>query len=206
MQLLRWFAALGAVAMIAAGEPGEGESARFRGSWVPESIQIGTKNAPPESLKSFGLTVEGEVWTMTTQSPKKSRIRIDPSKTPKHLDLFEEVGGKERVTPHLYEYQDDILVVCRQYMQMNAKRPEKIEPNGDFIGVATWKREKLGSSHPARARGATAETGRGEAGKAGSRPGRPALRRPSSSLGVPVGWGAAARDRGLSILIRLVIA
>ncbi|MFO0958913.1 MAG: TIGR03067 domain-containing protein [Isosphaeraceae bacterium] len=141
MQSLRWLSILGAFVLVAAAGPADDEASQFQGAWVPESIQIGTKTTPAESLKFFRLVVEGDAWTMTTQAPKKYKARIDPTKSPKHLDLIDEIGGKERVTPCLYEFRDGKLVICRPYMQMDAKRPEKIEPNADFIGVSVWKRE-----------------------------------------------------------------
>jgi uncharacterized protein (TIGR03067 family) len=118
------------------------ELARFEGSWVAESIQIGPKKTPAESVKQFKLTVEGDVWIIRTPGEKKSKIRLDPSKTPGHLDLIDEVAGKERVTRCLYEFKDDTLIVCRPYMQRDAERPKKIEASGDFVGVTVWKRQK----------------------------------------------------------------
>ena len=142
MKAFRWVTVLVAVALIAADEPEKDELAKFQGTWVPESIQIGPKKTPEDSLKSIRLVVKGEDWTITTPGAKKYKLKIDPSKSPKHLDLIDEIGGKERVTPCLYEFKDDKLVVCRPYMQLAAKRPEKIEPDGEFIGVTVWKREK----------------------------------------------------------------
>jgi uncharacterized protein (TIGR03067 family) len=142
MQVLRWLTVFAAVALVAADEPAKTELAKLQGAWVPESIQIGTKKTPMESLKSFRLNIEGDVWTITTQAARKYQGKIDPSKSPKQLDLIDEIGGEKRVIPCLYEFKDDKLVVCRPYMQTNPKRPEKIEPSEDFIGVTVWKREK----------------------------------------------------------------
>ncbi|WP_435018131.1 TIGR03067 domain-containing protein [Tundrisphaera sp. TA3] len=141
MQHLRWLILFAAVASVAADGPEKDDLAKLQGEWVPESIQIGPKKTPAESLGSFRLTVEGDAWTMTTQGSKKYKVKIDPAKTPKHLDLIDEIGGKERVTPCLYEFRGDKLVVCRPYMQMKPNRPEKIEPDDTFIGVTVWKRE-----------------------------------------------------------------
>ena len=145
MKSTSWLAAVCALILIGADGPEDAvkqELARFQGTWLAESIQIGPKKTPDESLKGFRLVVEGERWTVKTPGLKKSRMRLDPSKTPRHLDLIDEVGGRERITPCLYEFKNETLTVCRPYMQIDAARPEKIEPSGDFVGVTVWKREK----------------------------------------------------------------
>ncbi len=118
------------------------ELAKFQGSWAAASIQIGLKKTPNEDLKLFRLVIEGDVWIAKTKGEKRSKIRLDPSKSPKHLDLIDVVGEKERVVRCIYELKDDTLTVCRPYMQMDAPRPKKLEASGDFVGVAVWKREK----------------------------------------------------------------
>ncbi len=118
------------------------ELAKFLGAWAAESIQIGPKKTPDESVKLFKLMVEGDVWIARTSGEKRSKIRLDPTKTPKELDLIDEVGGKERVIRCIYEFKGDTLRVCRPYMQIDAARPKKIEASGDFVGLTVWKREK----------------------------------------------------------------
>ena len=145
MKSIRWLVAAGVLTLLGADgpeDPAKKEMARLQGTWVPESIQIGPKKTPRESLKGFKLTVDGDNWIMKTGGEKKSRFRLDPSKTPKQMDIIDEIAGKERISRCLYEIKDDTLTVCRPYMQMDAPRPDKIEPSGDFVGVTVWKREK----------------------------------------------------------------
>jgi uncharacterized protein (TIGR03067 family) len=145
MTSFRWLVAACALALVGADGPEDlarKELGKFQGSWVAESIQIGPKKTPDEALKSFRLVVEGDSWIVKTPGEKKSKLRLDPSKSPKHLDLVDEIGGKERITKCIYEFKDDTLSVCRPYMQMNADRPAKIQAGGDFVGVTVWKREK----------------------------------------------------------------
>jgi uncharacterized protein (TIGR03067 family) len=145
MKPIRWLVAVCALTLVGAEGPDDlvkNELNKFQGTWKAASIQIGPKKTPDESLKGFRLVVEGDTWTVKTPGEKKSKIRLDPSKSPRHLDLIDDIAGKERVTKCIYEFKDDTLTVCRPYMQMNADRPTKFEAGGDFVGVTVWKREK----------------------------------------------------------------
>jgi uncharacterized protein (TIGR03067 family) len=93
-----WFLVVCCLILVGADKDDEKkELARFQGAWVAESIQIGPKKTPEESLKFFKLVVEGDVWIARTNGEKRSKIRLDPSRSPKELDLIDDFGGKERI-------------------------------------------------------------------------------------------------------------
>ncbi len=71
---------------------------------------------------------------------------IDPSKSPKCLDLTARVGGAEIKVPAIYEISGDDLKVCIPLIEsgksLDLKRPERFETKGSPAILIRLKRVK----------------------------------------------------------------
>ena len=131
-------------AVLHAEEPSEAvkkDLELLQGSYTAESIQMGEgPGLKPEALKSFPLKIEGDSWTLGNSL--RTKIKLDPTQNPKHLDMLVDIGGeKPRLIRCIYEYKDDTLTVGRAYQQVDGERPTKFEAKGIF-GVAVYKKVK----------------------------------------------------------------
>jgi uncharacterized protein (TIGR03067 family) len=80
---------------------------KLQGEWVIISVEA---NGPmPEAFKDLKVVVKGNDWA-PPRSKLKLTFKIDPTKSPKHLDLKSE---KESTWPGIYKFEGDTFVFCR---------------------------------------------------------------------------------------------
>ena len=117
------------------------ELSKLQGTWENVSYQIGETKAA-RRMGPFAVEIRGNAWIQHFgEATKYFRIELDPSHHPKHLDLLELVEGRPtRRLRCLYQLNGNRLIVCREYHSVDAKRPQRIAPQGKFIGVSVWQR------------------------------------------------------------------
>src|SRR5882724_1699408 len=96
------------------------EMKKFQGQWALIAAEKGGKKAPPEILK-FVATFADDKMTFDTTDPEKKdgpdkrefSIVLDPSKTPKSIDLIKFSGdGKGDKYAGIYKLVGDELTIC----------------------------------------------------------------------------------------------
>jgi len=84
------------------------------GVWLPSSAELAGKPWPEEFRKITRLTINGDQYTLTVgQSPDKGTLKLDPSTTPKSLDIIGTEGpNKGKTILAIYQLQGDELKIC----------------------------------------------------------------------------------------------
>jgi uncharacterized protein (TIGR03067 family) len=126
--------------LLAADKPGEEEVKRFQGKWTAQSRQSGDRKTPETQVSFFRLVIDEDGWKEGPEFVKAWKIKVDPSKDPKQLDLTAEIAGTEVVRRCVYELKGDTLTVCAP-TKLGGERPGKVGPGGDVL-ITVYKRDK----------------------------------------------------------------
>jgi uncharacterized protein (TIGR03067 family) len=118
------------------------ELAKFEGTWQPVYIEIDGQEFKGD-FKSDRLTIIGKSYELTGPKVKmEGTIKIDPSKSPRHLDT-EVTGGDSKGTKTIgiYELEGQKLMVC--YCMVPAPRPTEFQTKaGSNRALVIYKRVK----------------------------------------------------------------
>ena len=113
----------------------------LQGTWKLESLRIGDADASEEAIKQRHVIIDGNNWTSHIgEAEYRMTWKVDPSKSPKHLDLSTTSKGKEEIRPCIYRVTKDTLVVCLP-LRNRAARPSNFE-RGEDVAVYVYKRGK----------------------------------------------------------------
>lgn len=68
---------------------------------------------PNEDRAGVTLSVEGSKFTLTLDRRRAERyaVTLDPTSSPRKIDLIERVGGKDELIQGIYRFQGDMLVL-----------------------------------------------------------------------------------------------
>jgi uncharacterized protein (TIGR03067 family) len=130
--LVFFFSASGLVAR----DDKEAELALFEGRWTAVSVERSGKKQDDDIVKHYRLVVKGGAWTEVTQgntSGMQYNLKIDPSKTPKEIDIGFLSKGRSFSRTGIYKFTGDTLTICRSLGIKDAKRPT------DFFGGETFE-------------------------------------------------------------------
>ena len=135
-----------AVGLLTAAAPeGDKELAKFDGTWVAASVEVGGKKIPDEELKKAPgrLTLKGGKWTLKAGGREQSgTFTVDAAKKPKQMDIKPGDGPNAGKTIQaIYQLDGDTMKVC--YAPPGKDRPTAFETK-DKAGYAliVYKREK----------------------------------------------------------------
>jgi uncharacterized protein (TIGR03067 family) len=139
---LLFFSLLGALA-LARGDAGT-DIKDLEGTWLPLSGEIAGKKYPDEVLKTIKLVLKDDKYTVTVGDLiDEGTCKIDPSKSPKALDIKGTKGPNEGKTIlAIYDLKKDTLRVC--YDLSGKERPAEFATKADTsLFLLTYKRAKL---------------------------------------------------------------
>ena len=132
------------VAAPAAGAKGELD--RLQGEWALVSMEQRGEKARDEVLKRMTLTIAGDRWTVTSSDgrgkPTPMTMTVDPSKSPKALDLTARDGDREVVLLGIYKLDGDTLTVRRATETGDVERPREFTTTAEEGALAVWRRAK----------------------------------------------------------------
>ena len=122
---------------------GAQDAKQIQGTWLPQSAELGGKEFPEEVRKSIKLVLKADTYVVTAgKDPDEGKCKIDPSKTPKTLDITGTKGpnmGKTFLC--IYELNGDTLRVC--YDLSGKARPTEFKTTaGSQLFLVTYRREK----------------------------------------------------------------
>ncbi len=121
----------------------EKELKLLQGTWAFESVEAGGNKLPGEQFKAMSVTFEGDKYSvkMGDQVVEAARQKIDPSKSPKTMDITVTEGpnkGKEYLA--IYEISGDTLKVC--FDPEGKKRPTEFKGDVGSQTLVVHKRVK----------------------------------------------------------------
>ncbi len=115
----------------------------FQGTWTVNSMEMDGKFVPEEKRKKVKLTLKGEHFTFDNgEGPEPGLYKIDPTKTPKQLNIVITEGqDKGKVYLVIYKFEDGKMIQCMELSNKN--RPDKFTGNaGTGCALEVWQREK----------------------------------------------------------------
>lgn len=115
---------------------------KLQGSWELAALEVNGQDVPLEKLKGTTLTVKDFLYTVKIKDQVlENRIELDPSKSPKNLDLIPlEGANKDKIHKGIYKIDGDTFMMARG-LAPEQDRPEQFAtwPNTNYF-VVTWKR------------------------------------------------------------------
>lgn len=127
---LPWLVALALTPTLAADDAStaESERARHRGTWVATSMIRDGESAPAAVVGSIRREVEGDhvAWTRDGKRFAGTRFEVDPSPSPRALDLLPDGGPSrgERLLA-IYKFEEETLTIC--VADVGRPRPVRFE-------------------------------------------------------------------------------
>ena len=87
---------------------------RLQGTWSRASAEVNGKPTPEDELKKTTLIIEGDHYTLRTpEGDRRGTIKLDPTKSPKQVDLIPSEGpNKGKTLAGIYELDGDTLRYC----------------------------------------------------------------------------------------------
>lgn len=101
------------VSTMARGDEGS-DGKPLEGTWKPESAELAGKAYPTKILESMKLVLKGETYLVDVAGQlDEGRTKLDPSKSPKTIDITGAKGPNEGKTfQAIYERNGDVLKIC----------------------------------------------------------------------------------------------
>jgi RNA polymerase sigma factor (sigma-70 family) len=110
---------------------------RLNGDWKVVALETNGKKAPAAALEGMRWSFSGAEVRFADAGEElgeKSSVKLDPSQSPKHIDLVGlEGAGKGMTSPGIYKLEKDRLVICLR----DSKSAEKGRPTTFATGVVS---------------------------------------------------------------------
>jgi uncharacterized protein (TIGR03067 family) len=116
---------------------------KFQGTWTAAEVVINGMDLPEDQLKELKLTIDGNKRTLKVGDAvrTKSTFKLDPSKSPKHIDITIEEGPQKGTYPGIYEITADTQKLCLALE--GGGRPKEFSSKADSGHLyQVFKREK----------------------------------------------------------------
>jgi uncharacterized protein (TIGR03067 family) len=131
-----------ACVLLAADDAAEEDLKKLQGEWVLESFNKEGEELPAKALKAT-MTVKGEPWLYKSDIGEWSTtFKIDPSKTPKTIDMTIGTGKTARRQRGIYKIEGDTLTICRAAGRGDEERPKEFPGDHKGLVLIVWKRAR----------------------------------------------------------------
>src|SRR5262249_34971013 len=107
------FCVLG-TAVAGAGDAADKDAKELQGEWQAVSLEAQGQKAPAEEVKKFRIAIKGDEITINPDGEnRKSKFKLDPSKSPKAIDLVPQDGPEKGATvAGIYALEKGQLRLC----------------------------------------------------------------------------------------------
>ena len=108
----------------------------IQGTWVAVSGERNGEKLNEFQLKNWEeMVFKDDKFTREGGEKKEGTFKLDPSKTPKEIDLVLTVKGQDTTWPGIYELKGDKLKLA-----LNPDRPTEFDSKGGFLLVFERKK------------------------------------------------------------------
>lgn len=132
-----------AAGLVVVAADAKDELDKLQGTWARTTAEVNGKPAPEGELKNTTLVIQGDQYTLKTPDrDRKGTLKLDPTKSPKEIDLTPSAGPNKGKTLHgIYELDGDTFRYC---LAVDGKdRPTEFSSKpGSGHGLFVNKREK----------------------------------------------------------------
>jgi uncharacterized protein (TIGR03067 family) len=146
----RCLAMLAVALLLAAADPKDAKKKdldKLQGTWIASTIEYNGEKVLGDLVKELKVVVEGDSMTIKSEAEEvakygKATLKIDPSTTPKIVDVSITKGDEKGTTfEAIYAVDKDEWKLCLK--PFGKERPAKFESKGDGGDVLiVFKREK----------------------------------------------------------------
>src|SRR4029453_5561991 len=90
------------------------EKEKLVGTWQVVAVEANGQKIPAEALKDFQFIFTTDSLTRKKGGKAESGAgyKVDPSKSPKWIDMTGTTDGKEQAVPAVYKLDGDTLTLC----------------------------------------------------------------------------------------------
>jgi len=136
-------------AVMAADDRLKSDQEKLRGTWLTVSLvtngkTLVTDKTPPAAGPETKLVYDGDKWKIQVgdQVVASGKFKVDATKSPKAIDIFDETGVKnEKTKLGIYELNGDTYKYC--LAPANKPRPtEFVSKEGGWLSLGVSRREK----------------------------------------------------------------
>jgi RNA polymerase sigma-70 factor (ECF subfamily) len=141
------FGVLAVALLLAADDAAKNDQDKLQGTWETTAMEVNGQDFAANGVK-LKFTFKGNMIIMTgenaeeiTRDYSEFRYKLDPSKTPKAIDMTVTKGDrKDSVIDGIYEMKGDTLRICTKID--GTGRPAKFTGEGEGTVLMTLKRAK----------------------------------------------------------------
>jgi uncharacterized protein (TIGR03067 family) len=135
--------------VVALAQPADDAKAKkdlaaMQGTWTMHALEVNGENVPAAKIQNSFLIIKGDEYRTKVKDKLQRgfRLKLDPSKTPAHLDMIQAMPGEaEKTFKAIYKLENDTLKICRG-LTADQDRPKQFAtwPDTNYF-VVTWKRQ-----------------------------------------------------------------
>jgi uncharacterized protein (TIGR03067 family) len=123
------------------------EVKKLQGTWEASKVTYNGDNLSSEDTGKITMTVKGDLATVGANKRVKGdygkvRLKLDPSVTPKTIDVIIAAGSQKGTTLEgIYKLDKNTLTICAKVLGMD--RPAKFEsPAGESVVLIVLKKKE----------------------------------------------------------------
>jgi uncharacterized protein (TIGR03067 family) len=116
---MKWLSCTILTFLIAAGAAQDDAAKKdldaLQGDWQAVSVEVDGKKKPDDEVKSARLTFKGDkvITTGKDMTKHEATFKLDPTKTPKVIDIMPSTGGDAGKTQVcVYAIEQEQLIIC----------------------------------------------------------------------------------------------
>ena len=121
----------------------EKDVAALEGAWTMASLEVEGQKVEEARIQGSELTIKDGKYIVTTRGQNhETKFTLDPTQTPKHIDMTPQDGpNKDKTLAGIYKLDGDTFTVCRSINPDFNRPKEFVTSPGTGLFLVVWKRK-----------------------------------------------------------------